>query len=75
MNRLDDIRFGDHQIVVAAVQFFAAEIDRAEVARLHAGAHRAVEDHDVIGQRIEIGSVGMRDKFQVSPRRKIMSNE
>src|SRR5512139_850335 len=75
MDRLDHVRPRDHQIIVAAVERFAAEVDRAEVARLHAGAHRAVKDDDVIGQRIKIAAVGMRDNFQVSPCLKVMNYE
>jgi hypothetical protein len=58
VDRLDHVGPRDDEIIVAAVERFAAEVDRGEVARLHARAHRAVKHHDVIGQRFEITAVG-----------------
>jgi len=47
-------------MIIAAPEFFAAKIGGGEVELLEIGAHRAVEHDDVIGQCVEIATVGKR---------------
>ncbi len=53
-------RFGllQREVVVAADVAFAAEVGGRELLPLHLGSHRAVEYHDLGGQRVQVPSVG-----------------
>ena len=59
VDRLDDLGLRDDEVVVAAVVLLAAEVLGGQVLRLQAGAHRAVEDQDLLFEGVEIAAVGV----------------
>jgi hypothetical protein len=65
----------EDQVVVAPIVFTSAEIVGGEVELLNARSHRAVEDEDALGERVEIGLVRghfmARDRNVIAP----LSNE
>ena len=58
MDRLDDVRAREDEVVVAALERLAAEVLGRQVVALDARAHRAVVDEDALGEGVQ---VGMRD--------------
>ena len=55
----DDVGAGEHQVLVAPLVGFAAEVRRTEVATLQIGPRRAVENEDALGeQRAETFGAG-----------------
>ena len=59
MYRLDCLRVGDHQVVVAAVGAFSTKLFGSQIHFLQAGAHGAVENQNALVQGIQVSSVGV----------------
>ena len=49
----DEVRPGEHQVLVAAFERESAEVVGAEILALHPGTERTVEDEDALAQRVE----------------------
>ena len=51
---LDEIRPGDHQVVVVPLQLRAAEVLGGQVVALDRGAHGAIEDDDALAEGAQV---------------------
>jgi len=62
VDRLDDVRAREHQVLVAAFERRPAEVVRGQIPALDGGAHRAVEDEDAFrqGGAQRVGAIGGR---------------
>src|SRR5690606_18821770 len=54
MDLLDEIRPGDHQVVVAPLQLRATEVLGGQVVALDRGAHGAIEDDDALAEGAQV---------------------
>ena len=57
MDRLNDVRPSDDQVVIASLERLSAEIVGREVEALYAGPHRAVVHEDSGFKSFEIGRI------------------
>jgi hypothetical protein len=54
VDRLDDVRPRDHEVIVAADEMLAAEVGGAQLEALDRRPHRAVVDEDALLQDVEV---------------------
>ena len=59
MDLPDNVRPGEDQVVVAAPEVLTAEIRRAQVVLLDAGAHGPGKNDDMVGQGVQVAAVGV----------------
>ena len=59
VDRLDDVGPREHEVVVAPLERFPAEVLRRQVVALDVRPHRAVVDEDATSQRFEVSELAM----------------
>ena len=62
MDRLDHIRAGQHEVIVAPLERFSAEVIGREVVALDVRAHRAVEYQHAVVEGVEVARVAVGER-------------